>query len=437
MDNSDKPLKPVPADPMAAPVSDAAGTDNPAHEPRGAFALKGATKKANKTTVWIVVGALTLSVALLIGLFTAVSYAWNNEPNAVDETEVKEDPGLTTRASDDDAIAQYKAAVAKKEQEDREKAEADRKRREQQQEQQRLTQPSSPPPGGSRTSGAPAAAVETPQDRKLGSGVVVKVATMEGGSYGASSTGEARDAGRPPAVPAASASDSDYPLSGGSSSRSRGTLSGLGRTPAGPATAYLAPDGKYLLRNNTYARCALYTEVITEHESRLTCFLVSPLYSSDGSTLLADAGARMTGEQKIEMKPGQAQVFTQWNDLEVESGQPGVPNVRTRFDALGTGPMGSSGTKGWIDNKYIDRYGGAIVLTATKDLLQALSNTTQRNSGSGGYTINNSEQNVEDMATKTLDANININPVGYLLPGTVINVTIARDIDFSSVYENR
>jgi type IV secretion system protein VirB10 len=224
-------------------------------------------------------------------------------------------------------------------------------------------------------------------------------------------------------------------LSGGSrASGSRGALGSLGASSFAPSQAYLAPDGKYLLRNNTYARCALYTEVITEHESLLSCYLVAPLYSSNGSTLLADAGARLTGEQRVEMKPGQAQVFTQWNDLEVDSGVEDVPNVRVRFDALGTGPMGASGTKGWIDNKYAERYGGALVLSSWKDLMQAAVNTTQNNSE---FSFNNTEQSVEDIASKALDANINIKPVGYLLPGTVINVTIARDIDFSTVYENR
>ena len=41
------------------------------------------------------------------------------------------------------------------------------------------------------------------------------------------------------------------------------------------------------------------------------------------------------------------------------------------------------------------------------------------------------------MASKVLDANINIAPTGYVKPGTVINVIVAQDIDFSSVYTTR
>ncbi|RMT50895.1 Conjugal transfer protein [Pseudomonas savastanoi] len=41
------------------------------------------------------------------------------------------------------------------------------------------------------------------------------------------------------------------------------------------------------------------------------------------------------------------------------------------------------------------------------------------------------------MANKALDNTINIPDTAHLLPGTVITVIVARDIDFSSVFENR
>ena len=53
------------------------------------------------------------------------------------------------------------------------------------------------------------------------------------------------------------------------------------------------------------------------------------------------------------------------------------------------------------------------------------------------YTVNNSEQNVEDMASKALENSINIPPTGYLLPGTIMTVIITRDVDFSTVFTRR
>ncbi|WP_322100190.1 TrbI/VirB10 family protein, partial [Pseudomonas aeruginosa] len=54
-----------------------------------------------------------------------------------------------------------------------------------------------------------------------------------------------------------------------------------------------------------------------------------------------------------------------------------------------------------------------------------------------GYTVNNTESSVENMADRALENSINIPPTAYILPGTVMTVVVARDIDFSTVFENR
>lgn len=209
----------------------------------------------------------------------------------------------------------------------------------------------------------------------------------------------------------------------------RGSLSNLSGTGFAPAKAYIMPSRQYLITHNTYARCALYTEVITDQPGLVECRLTEPLYSSDGSVVIANAGDKLTGEQKVEVRAGQTRVFTSWTELETASG------VRAQLNSLGAGAMGASGTAAWINHHYAERFGGAVMLSFIQDALQSAANSTQR-SGSG-YTVNNSEQNVESMANKALENSINIPPTAYILPGTVITVIVARDIDFSSVFSVR
>jgi type IV secretion system protein VirB10 len=273
--------------------------------------------------------------------------------------------------------------------------------------------------------------VLTPAQRKMGMALMVTPVVQDVSTYGAG--GSQKPDEKPHSLAGdAQAGESGSGDRGEGSSKTRGSLSNLGGTSFAPAKAYLAPAGKYLVKHSTYTRCALYTEIVTGHPGLIECRLTDPLYSSDGSTVIADAGDRLTGEQTVEMGQGQVSVFTTWNELETQSG------VRARLDSLGAGPMGASGTDAWIDHHYMQRFGGAVMLSIIKDTLQAASNATQKNgSGSGGYTVNNSEENVESMASKTLDSTINIPDTGYVLPGTVITVIVARDIDFSSVFENR
>ncbi|EJQ9383917.1 TrbI/VirB10 family protein [Salmonella enterica] len=225
-------------------------------------------------------------------------------------------------------------------------------------------------------------------------------------------------------------SGSDYELQSSSSGKS-GLLNNLGASREYAMTkARKSPPRKYLLKRRTRFQCVLYTGVKTDYSGFVSCYLLRPLYSSDGSVILAEAGAELDGEQTVEVKPGQTSVFTSWTELETAP-----DGVRASLNGLGTDRMGRSGTDAYIDNHYGKRFGGAVMLSFVKDALSSASNLT-KNKGNG-YNVDNTEQNAEDMANKALENSINIPPTGYVLPGTVITVIVAQDIDFSTVYKTR
>ncbi|ELF2677698.1 TrbI/VirB10 family protein, partial [Escherichia coli] len=196
------------------------------------------------------------------------------------------------------------------------------------------------------------------------------------------------------------------------------------------AKAYKSPPRKYLLKRRTSFQCVLYTAVKTDHSGFVGCRLTKPIFSADGSVILAEAGAELNGEQKIEVKQGQSTVFTSWSELETTAGTEG--GIRADLNGLGTGPMGTSGTDAYIDNHYGQRFGGAVMLSFIQDAIATAANSAQKNKST--YSFDNSQDNAESMAEKALENSINIPPTGFVLPGTVINVIVAQDIDFSSVY---
>lgn len=397
-------------------------------------------------------GAIVLILTLTLGNMKSTAAP-------VDESKVKADAGLQVDAAPDDSMASARAAAIKHQQEQEEKA-----RREKEQQDARHPDPKQDGSGQTTATSSNATQVDrsgtqssqdtqkqeppplTPAQRKMMGGVVMSANLQNAASSGATVAGGYAGDDRSSGTSSSRTNtqrqamlDEQAALSGAgggglgdiSSSRSRGSLSNLSGTTFTPSKAVLAPKRKYLLAHGTYARCVLYTEIVTDQPGIIDCRLTEPMYSADGSTRLADAGDRLTGEQSVEVKAGQVNVFTSWTELDTQAG------VRARLDSLGAGPMGASGTEAWIDNHYAQRFGGAVVLSFIQDALQAAANTTQKSSGSGGYTVNNSEQNVESMASKVLDNTINIPPTAHISPGTVMTVIVARDIDFSSVFENR
>lgn len=408
-----------------------------AEKARGAFDIRSKRNGPPKAKFWVYIGLLiVLLLVVVFGIWSWVIGEIRGGSSKVDESTVVADATLKVSTSSDDSMAKLKAEKLREieEQENKRKAEEARKQAESSSAPAKQNSTTSSVNTTAAKSGSNATpAGETAAQRKLGGGVMLLATVNDVSGYQAGARGESEPSrpavGQPPPVQG-DVADVGEGLLGAGGSSTRGNLNNLSGPDFTPTKATLAPSRKYLLGNGTYARCALYSEIITEQPGPVDCRLTEPLYSADGSTVLAEAMARLRGVQTVQMGQGRVRVFTTWNDLETKYG-------RARLDSLGAGPMGASGTEAWVDNHLKERYGGAVVLSLFKDVLTAATNSSQPSSGAGGYTINNTEQSVEGMAEKSLDNTINIAPTGHLLPGTVITVIVARDVDFSSVFENR
>ncbi len=416
---------------------DGGGAELKAEKARGSFDIRSKRREARPVKVYAMIGLIVVCAILaFIGGWAYVIAQMRTSSSEVDENLAVADATLSVTTSKDASMEQLKAEKLKQ------MEEAKKKEDEENAKKQQDTASTKPPPNRTNTTsnasgnrGSAEVQEMTAEQRKLGGGVMLKanfndVASYSGGVAG--SSGTPGSSSPPPPGSAGVLDDASGSMGGlgGGGSPTRGSLSNLSGPGFAPTKATLAPSGKYLLAHGTYARCALYPEIITEQPGIIDCRLTDPLYSADGSTVISEAGDKLTGVQQVQMVAGQQNVFTAWTELETSVG------TRAQLDSLGAGPMGASGTKAWINNHYMQRYGGAVALSFIQDGLKAASSAAQPSSGAGGYTINNSEQNVSNMADKALESTINIPPTGYILPGTVITVIIARDIDFSSVFEN-
>ena len=182
----------------------------------------------------------------------------------------------------------------------------------------------------------------------------------------------------------------------------------------------------FLLQHGTFIPCALYTQIISEYSGYVTCRVVQDVYSSNGAALLVERGSLVSGTQNTTMELGQARVFTNWSTIDTPNG------VSIKIDSLGTGPLGAAGIDAEVDEHYWKRFGGAIMLSFVDDALASASNLAKPDSG---VTLDASSDNVSDMASKALDASINIPPTGYAHIGQRINILVVRDIDMSNVYQ--
>jgi len=194
-----------------------------------------------------------------------------------------------------------------------------------------------------------------------------------------------------------------------------------------PSVAGQLGDRHFLLTQGTMIDCTLQTELVSTQPGLLTCLATHDVMSANGKVKLIDAGTKFTGYQSGGIQQGQARAFVTWNRLETPTG------VIVDLASPGTGPLGAAGLDGHIDNHFWERFGNAILLSLVGDFGNWASNQGQ--SGSNNIRFDHTAEGGQEAIAKILERSLDIPPTLYKNQGERIGIMVARDLDFSHVYE--
>lgn len=218
---------------------------------------------------------------------------------------------------------------------------------------------------------------------------------------------------------------------GGQSGGAEGIAARLQPTALQARSAGKLPNLDYLLKRGTTIPCALKTGIDTTLPGFVICKVLNNVYSANGKVLLVERGADIFGEQQSQLKQGQERTFVVWTRIDNPNG------VFANIDSPATDQMGYSGIPGYVDTHFWQRFGGAIMLSLIKDFSQAYSQRVANSSNTGATGAQpyaNSNQAAQDMTAEALRNSINIPPTLVVLPATVVNVMVARDVSFENVF---
>jgi type IV secretion system protein VirB10 len=193
------------------------------------------------------------------------------------------------------------------------------------------------------------------------------------------------------------------------------------------ANAHVLPTQQFLLPKGAFIDCTLETAIDSTLPGMTTCITATDTFGVDGKVVLLERGTKLIGETRGQLQQGTARVFVLWTEARTPKG------IVVPLDSPGADELGRSGLAGHVDHHFWERFGAAILISTLDGAVQAAVQSSSRGNGTVIYNPSSSESIVTDVLKSTVD----IPPTVTKRNGDRIQVFVARDVDFRSVYELR
>jgi type IV secretion system protein VirB10 len=227
-------------------------------------------------------------------------------------------------------------------------------------------------------------------------------------------------------TPASAPTSSTSPFPPGPDLKEPGDLSALMRPSVTTAVrAQVLPTQRLLLPKGAFLDCTLETAIDSTLPGMTTCVMATDTFGVDGQVVLLERGTKLVGETRGQVQQGSARVFVLWDEARTPTG------VIVPLASPGADELGRSGLPGSVDRHFWERFGAAMLVSILDGGIQAAVQSSRGNSG----TVIVNPSGTQDVMTEVLKGTINIPPAVLKHQGDRIQVLVARDLDFRSVYE--
>ncbi|MGE8238126.1 MAG: TrbI/VirB10 family protein [Stenotrophomonas indicatrix] len=195
-----------------------------------------------------------------------------------------------------------------------------------------------------------------------------------------------------------------------------------------------SPDA--LLVRGTYLRCVLETRIITDIAGYTSCLVTEPVYSINGRNLLLPKGSKIYGAYGG--GPNGKRVEVIWDRITTPNG------IDVAMSSPGVDQLGGAGHPGQYSAHWGSRIASALMISLIADAFKyaaAEHGPESTTVASNGFAVRSpyesaTARTMERLANEALSEGRRP-PTVTINQGTIVNVYVAKDVDFANVLNPR
>lgn len=209
------------------------------------------------------------------------------------------------------------------------------------------------------------------------------------------------------------------------------TTNSSGSEENGTAQFLNNPDA--LLVRGTYIRCVLAMRIVTDIPGYTSCVVAEPIYSFNGRRMLVPKGSRILGRYDTDATGPRVAVI--WDRITTPTG------IDIRMASPGVDGLGGAGHPGDYSAHWPSRIASALLISLISDGFKYAGAKhgpkTTTHYGNGAVVEepfeSNTARTVQRLADQAVERSANRPATVTINQGTVLNVYVAQDIDFTGV----
>lgn len=194
--------------------------------------------------------------------------------------------------------------------------------------------------------------------------------------------------------------------------------------------ASLPVDMSRVINTAKHIPAILENEINSELPGKVVATIEENIYGSHGRLVLIPGGSKAVGRYRPLTKQGEKRLGIIWERIISYPDGIDIPIE----DAEMADGMGRSGITGNLDNRFLDRYGMALFVSALGAIAQTQIPVDNRAAGLAVESIGNTSAG---MAKTILDKNLDLKPIVTVPQGTRITIEAQKDIWFKPAKDGR